>query len=203
MLALGLIGCDNNPTSTDDGPTLETHTVEDLPGDPTVNTGGGRPSGTGRYALFDLNEGEVVLHSSNTDRADSSSTEWDVGFRGTSLIVNGGASGPGEAAAYVAEVPFQEVTAVETDQLAADETEQLAIPSGSGNGWYNYSGPPNHVISPIPGRTLVVRTANGESYAKIRVMSYYEGMPEDPASSDAESRYYTFEYVLSDEPSFE
>jgi hypothetical protein len=50
----------------------------------------------------------------------------------------------------------------------------------------------------------VIRTADGDGYAKIRIVSYYEGAPDDPASSDADARYYTFDYVYKpDGTSFE
>jgi hypothetical protein len=121
------------------------------------------------------------------------------------VLVNGGTSGPGEGAAYVAEQPFREVTEVDTDEFETDNASEgdFAIPQGSGNGWYNYN-PNTNVVSPIPGRTVVVRTADGEAYAKIRFISYYEGAPEDPTAGEDESRYYTFEYVIqTDGTSFE
>jgi hypothetical protein len=141
----------------------------------------------------------VLRYDDTMNRAaDSSSTEWDLAFQSTNVLVNGGASGPGSGAAYVAEKAFQEVTEVDTDRLEPDGTSERAIPGGSGNGWYNYN-PQTNVVSPLPGRTIVVRTADGDAYAKIRILSYYEGAPDDPAQSNAESRYYTFEYVMQDE----
>ena len=199
LLALGLTACDSTGSGDEnDDLVLETRAFENLPADPDTTTGGGRPQGRNRYALFSLRENEVVLHSSNTDRADSTSTQWDLGFQRTNVIVNGGAGGPGEAAGYIAERGFSEVTAVNTDRLSADTEGRLVLGE-----WYNYNANGNHTVRPIPGRTLVVRTADGEHYAKISIQSYYEGAPSDPASGDADSRYYTFDYVLSDEPTFE
>ena len=48
----------------------------------------------------------------------------------------------------------------------------LAICTGSDNGWYNYNRATN-LILPIPGRTIVLRTADG-NYAKMRILSYYK-----------------------------
>lgn len=200
VLIVALSACDDaNPVDARDNPDLEVQTVEDLPADPLVSTGEGRPQGTGKYTFFTLRDDEVVLRYDESSRADSASTEWDLAFQSTTIRVNGGVSGPGEGAAYVAEAPFEEVTEVDVDRLQSDTEQALAIPTGSGNGWYNYSGPPNHLITPIPGRTLVIRTADGDGYAKIRIVSYYEGAPEDPASSDAASRHYTFDYVYQPE----
>jgi hypothetical protein len=197
---LVLTGCDSTGANDEgDDESLTTTQVENLPADPTT-TGGGPGSGTGRYTFFNLRDSSVVLRYDDTQSraADSNSTKWDIAVQATTILVNGGASGPGSGQAYVAETPFQEVTEVDTDRLEADSSGDLAIPTGSGNGWYNYSRQTN-VVSPLPGRTLVVRTADGEAYAKIRILSYYEGNPDDPADSDAESRYYTFEYVIQDD----
>lgn len=198
LLAVGLTACDTAGSDDEDKPVLQTRTFADLPADPDTTTGGGMPQGRGNYALFSLRNDEVVLPSSSTDRADSTSAQWDLGFQSTSVIVNGGASGPGEAAGYIAERAFSEVTEVNTDRLSADAEGGLVLGE-----WYNYNANGNHIVRPIPGRTLVVRTADGEHYAKISIQSYYEGAPADPASSEAESRYYTFDYVLSDQPTFE
>ncbi len=44
----------------------------------------------------------------------------------------------------------------------------------------------------------MVRTGDGEYYAKIRILSYYEGNPEPDTEEfeNAPSRYYTFEYAI-------
>lgn len=192
--ALVLTGCDSTGITDpeDDPPPLIR--VEDLPADPTTSSGGGPPSGTGRYTFFSLRDSSVVLSYSNETRADSNSTQWDLAVQSTNVIVNGGSNGPGQGAAYVAEAAFQDVTEVNTDNLTSPSVED----------WYNYNANGNHIVRPIPGRTIVVRTADGEAYAKIRILSYYEGAPDDPAESDADSRYYTFEYVIqTDGTSFE
>ena len=197
LLAVGLVACDSTTPGVDPEPDLPLTRVEDLPADPPVSTGQGRPTGTGRYTLFSLRDSSIVLRSSIPNRADSASTQWDIAFQSTNILINGGTSGPGDGAAYVARAAFEAVDAVDTSELITDdaETGAFAIPPGSGNGWYNYN-PETRVVSPIPGRTIVVRTADGEAYAKIRILSYYEGAPDNPAESDAPSRHYTFEYVL-------
>ncbi len=189
--AIILTGCDSTGVSDggDEDEPLSIMRVENLPADPDTTSGGGRPQGYNQFAFYDLRDSTIVLHSDAESRADSASTEWDIAFRSTDVIVNGGLNGPGEGAAYVAESAFQEVTEVATDSLTNDSVED----------WYTYNANGNHIIRPTPGRTIVVRTADGESYAKIRILSYYEGAPENPAESGAESRYYTFEYMLQDD----
>jgi hypothetical protein len=64
----------------------------------------------------------------------------------------------------------------------------LAIPTGSGNGWYSYN-PTTHLISPIAGKVLIFRTAD-DLYAKVEILSYYKD--KDPSS---DGQHYTFDYV--------
>jgi hypothetical protein len=73
----------------------------------------------------------------------------------------------------------------------------FAITTGSNKGWYVYDGL-NNLITPIPGRVLVVRTASGK-YAKIEILNYYKGGVTPAASASdlvkmKEQRYYTFRY---------
>ncbi|HKL89015.1 MAG TPA: HmuY family protein [Salinibacter sp.] len=195
--ALVLTGCDSAGVDGDeneeDAP-LQTIRVEDLPADPDTTSGPGRPQGYSQFAFFNLRDSSLVLRSDNENRADSASTDWDIGFQSINVVVNGGSQGPGQGAAYVAKKAFQEVDEVNTDSLDGHIVED----------WYTYNANGNNIIRPKPGRTLVVRTADGDAYAKLRILSYYEGAPENPAESDAESRYYTFEYMIqTDGTSFE
>ena len=150
---------------------------------------GGAPSGP--YTLFSLSENRVVPN------ADSASTAWDLGFYGTTVIVNGGTSGPGQGAARIVEVEFEDVTSAEGIELVKDGEGEcprgdLAICTGSGNGWYLYGG---NGIQPLPGRTLVLRTAEG-STARVRFLNY---VLSDPQPDGLRPRYYTFEHApLSD-----
>ena len=206
--------CDSTSTEPETIP-LETRMAEDIPADPAS----GRDPTTGRaisnnlFTLYDLDETQVVLSSSETDpgqrRADSTSTVWDIGFRGTTVIFNGGDSGPGRARAQILAQPFDEVVEAPDGGYIADGENTtcpqvqtpvgpvpgstLAICTGSDNGWYNYNSETG-LISPIPGRTIVLKTATG-LYAALRILSYYQGNPNPPDAS-APSRYYTFEFVL-------
>lgn len=193
-----LVGCDSSG-SNGGGEAVETKTVTDLPADPPQNTsGGGRPQGTGRYTFFSLEDDTIVLSYSNTNRADSNSTKWDLGFQSINVLVNNGQGGPGNAAAYVAKEAFKDVNQADTDKLSKSDATDKDLETD----WYNYNANGNNIVRPEPGRTIVVRTADGDQYAKIRMDSYYKGAPEKPSRSDP-SRYYTFDYVVSDDPSFE
>lgn len=193
-IALAFTACDSN--DPDDGGQLEVQTASDIAADPTPPpTGDGPPpSGTGQYTLFDLDNGEIVLSYEEENRSDSLSTTWDIGFQGTNVIAN--TTEGSEGGILFVENLFDEVLEAPASGYEA------ALPSGSDNGWYTYTGPPNHWILPIPGRTLIVRTGEG-NYAKVRILSYYKGNPEEPplfedqeGQAEHPSRYYTFEYVV-------
>ena len=87
-----------------------------------------------------------------------------------------------------------DVTEVDVSLFTQDSGNGYAIMSGSGNGWYTYAGPPTFLITPTAGRILVFKTADGK-FAKVEILSYYEGAPENPDAFTDQSRYYTFNYV--------
>ncbi|WP_194774197.1 HmuY family protein [Pararhodonellum marinum] len=123
--------------------------------------------------------------------------DWDVAFKGTTILVNSGISGPGEAKGAVVQGIFDEMEQIPASiNLQSDGENGLAIPTGSGNGWYNYN-PATNIVSPIPGRVLVFQTNRG-NMVKVEILSYYKNNPPlssvDPMASP--SAHYTFRYVL-------
>ncbi|MEM1093028.1 MAG: HmuY family protein [Bacteroidota bacterium] len=177
-------GCDSS--SSEEFMPPEVQMAVDIPADPIVGFGPRGPVGAGVITFYSLRENRIV------PAADSASAAWDIALQSTTIFTNGGASGPGQGGAQVVEALFEEVTEAPATGYSTDATSGFAIPTGSGNGWYNYN-PQANVVSPIPGRVLVVRCADG-TFAKIRMMSYYKGNPANPTSAD-ESRHYTFEFV--------
>ena len=176
----------------DDDPVLldtVSITVEDLHA--PQEGGQGQPI-SGLFAKFDFESGLQT----------ESDSEWDVAFRGTTIIVNGGTSlasadepeRTGDAGVYIFDGTMAEMTAVETSLIIQDSADGYAITSGSGNGWYTYAGAPTYLINPTPGKILVFRTRDGK-YAKMEILSYYLGAPENPDAFSDPSRYYTFNYV--------
>ena len=164
-------------------------TVEDLYAPQEGNQG---QSISGPFTKFNFEDGVQT----------ESETNWDIGFRGTSIIVNGGVSlgtddepeRNGNAAAYIFEGTMDEIQIVDISLLTQDSESGYAIPTGRGNGWYTYSGSPTFLISPTPGKILVFRTHDNR-YAKVEILSYYLGAPENPDAFTDPSRYYTFNYV--------
>ena len=210
--ALALTACDS-ADPVPEAVALDVQTATDVEADPTSgrDPDTGRPIANNLFTLYDLDAGEVVLSSNETDAdvraADSTSTVWDVGFKGTTVIFNGGTSGPGEGSAQLLAEAFAGVVEAPASGYAADgdntcpavETQFGTVPgspyavcTGSDNGWYNYD---SGVVTPVAGRTIALTTGDGERYAKLRVLSYYRGNPAAP-TQDSEGRYYTFEYVV-------
>lgn len=189
---VALTSCSDD--STTPAVPVQSRTVRDLAADPTtpVSTTGTSTTATqpvaatNKYTLYRLSDSTIVANT------DSATTRWDIGFRATNIIVNGGAIRSGQGGAYVHSGTFDALTTIpESATFATDQSaSQLAIPTGSGNGWYNYA---NTIITPIPGRVLVVRTGDGK-YAKVEILSYYRGAPATPTATSV-SRYYTFRYV--------
>lgn len=146
------------------------------------------------WAYINLTEGETV------DIADAAaSMAWDLGFKRTEVIVNGGVSGPGNTGALALEdISFEDVLEAPEGEYVLD-TEQIAT-FARGDGWYTYTGPPNHWILVNP-KVYVLRiptdpTAESEDlyyYAKVRFIGYYENNETKEGSG-----YISIEYVLQD-----
>ena len=164
-------------------------TIEDLHA--PQEGGMGQPI-SGPFTKFDFDTGM------ETD----SETDWDIAFRATDIIVNGGSSmgtideptRNGDGGAYIAMGTMADVTEVDVSMFAQDSENGYAIMSGSGNGWYTYTGPPTFLVTPTAGRILVFKTADGK-FAKVEILSYYQGAPDSPDAFTDQSRYYTFNYV--------
>ncbi|MDR9365989.1 MAG: HmuY family protein [Balneolaceae bacterium] len=145
-----------------------------------------------RFVLFSFRSGQTV------DIADSASTSWDVGFRGTEIILNSGISGPGEAGLVRLDVAFDQVTIAPSEGYEADG-ETLAMAD-----WYTYTGmnEPMRAVFPNENETYVLRTADGNHYVKFDIISYYKGNPDTSTEAFANlqtrpaSPFYTFDYVI-------
>lgn len=189
--------CDDDSTDPDPPRPVEVQTATDIPADPNVvrNPDGTTPPPS--FTFYSLEENKII------DKADSSSTQWDIGLAGTTIIVNGGTSGPGEGRAQVVTGVFDELIKAPETGYRTDQGTELAVPAGSDNGWYNYTGNNNPSMSvlPIPGRIIMLRTTQG-NYAKMEILSYYEGSPDTSTEEFANfqtrpsDRHYTFRYVV-------
>lgn len=185
IITIGFTACSEDPIVLE---PVASETVTNLHA--PQNGGQGQGPVSGEFTLFDFETG-----AQTTD-----ANAWDIGFRGTTIIVNGGESQgttdeperTGTAAGYFTTGGFASVLVADETQLNQDSATELAIPNGSGNGWYNYN-PMLNAITPITGVVLVFRTTEG-NFAKVEIESYYK---DKDASNPANGRYYTFNYVYN------
>lgn len=142
---------------------------------------------TTAFTKFSFSENKVVTGDN-----------WDIAFSSTTILVNGGTKKAdaepvrtGSGAVSVVSGTFASVTTFPlATTFVQDAATSYAIPTGSGNGWYNYS---NTIISPIAGKVFVVKTHDGK-YAKFEILSYYKDAPATPDATSV-GRYYTFNYA--------
>lgn len=169
---------------------LVAQTVSNLPADPISRdpSTGQVIGGTNLFTLFSFKENKIIANS------DSATNKWDVGFRGTTIIVNGGSIRTGQGGAYIHTGLFDELKEVPAGAAFAQDNSptSLAIPTSSGLGWFNYNST-THIVSPIPGKVIVIRTGDGK-FAKMEILSYYKDAPTTPTAT-SQSRFYTFRFV--------
>lgn len=187
-LFISAISCSSDDDNT---PILEVESnlVENLHA--PQEGGQGNPI-SGDFTKFNFATGQIT----------NSETDWDIAFRGTIILVNGGENTgiedeptrTGNGGAYVASGTMASVSSVDISLLKQDSDISPAILTGSGAGWYTYAGPPTHLITPIAGKILVFKTHDGK-YAKLEILSYYKDAPVDPDAFTDLDQYYTFNYV--------
>ncbi len=195
-LSISLASCskDTNTANSNNTPVTSV-TVNNFAADTIIGlTSQGIPFGAGKYSFYSLESNKSVPSS------DSATTKWDLGFRGTSIIINGGNSGPGSGGGFVFVGLYNNLSTIPADSTfkVDNAPTSYAITAGSNRGWFVYDAI-NNLVNPIPGRVLVIRTASGK-YAKVEILSYYKGGTTPAASaSDAiklnEQRYYTFRFT--------
>lgn len=187
MLFVALFSSCKEKEEVPEAPVLSV-TVENLAAPQIGNTG--RSPVSGEFTKFSFAEGKEVTGDN-----------WDIAFRGLSIIVNGGSEigltdepeRTGNAGIYLANGVFSTITDVpENATFLQDAADTYALPTGSGNGWYTYDFM-NNVINPIAGVVLVVRT-NDNRYAKVEILSYYK---DNETTNPEKARYYTFNYIYN------
>lgn len=162
----------------------------------TRNTQGKALGTTGHFKFFSFRSGQIVANT------DSLTTKWDVGFRGTTIIVNGGPQRKGLGGAIVLNSSFNDIQnapedGYDVDSLVTINTISMrtyAIPDASNAGWYNYDGS-TFILSVIPNKVLVIRTADNR-YAKMEILNFYKNSPTTPNIQTDFDRYYTFRYLF-------
>ncbi len=162
-----------------------------------------RPAQKRKFTFFSFKTGQVIVISDS-----SKSTAWDIGFRSTSIIVNGGTSGPGVGGVIVQQGIFADVKTAPLTGYVQDNYNSItkagtfAISSSplatgataTNQWWYNAGTNQSTIVSPIAGQVFIIKTADGR-YAKMEITSYYKGAPVTVNNLSDLDRYYTFRYV--------
>ncbi len=186
FISLLMTSCSDN-----DEQVLEPVVFKQAKNIPAPQVGGaGQGAISGEFTKFSFKSGTVVTDVS-----------WDIAFRGTGILVNGGSvigladeperSGSGSLALETG--TFESVLEAPADvSFKQDATDFYALAIGSGNGWYTYN-PQVNQINPISGKVVVVKTNDGH-YAKMEIISYYKDLD---ASNPSNARFYTFNYVYN------
>ncbi len=195
-LCIALVACSKEEETIVVPVSVSTRTVNDLAADTVTGLGAdGRPQSAGITTYYSLVDNKLIAST------DAASTKWDIAFSSTKILVNSGTSGPGLGGAFVFKGLFDDLKTISTDSSFATDNASVAsyaIPLGSGKAWYTYDGLTT-LVSPIAGRVLVIRTANGK-YAKIEILNYYKGgvtLASTASVNDKlfKQRYYTFRYA--------
>ena len=193
LVALSVAACSSSEEET----PLVRETITDLDA---------VPDGSGAFVLYSLRETRTVPSDSVTTLA------WDIGFRGTEVILNGGTSGVGAGVGVLVDLPFESVGEAVVEAFFFRRDGESPCPSGPAravcdvpgddDAWYSTAplAGGGTAIVPVDGRTLVLRLADGQGYAKIDFESYYRGAP-DPPRATSEPGFYTFEVVANPEGS--
>ncbi|WBX72034.1 HmuY family protein [Tenacibaculum retecalamus] len=147
---------------------------------------------SGEFVKFSFKSGTIVTNDN-----------WDIAFRGTTILVNGGVptgktqepNRTGNAALTIVEGKFSKIKTVPSAAVfKQDAANALALPKST---WYTYDRE-DHSIDPVTGKVLIIKTNDGH-YAKMEIISYYKDMDSSNSANPANSgaQYYTFNYVYN------
>lgn len=137
---------------------------------------------------------------------DKNSENWDLAFKGTMIIVNGGSSDKDNISRTkkvrlaLVEKEFSKVTDIPpaSEFYRDGEYNMYALPLESGDGWYRDSDSFLFAIHPIENRTLIIKTHDNK-YVKMKIESYYkdEVQPTFINIFTRKSGFYTFKFQFA------
>lgn len=186
-----------NQSCTEDDPVFvsaNSTTITNLAADPATgrdpNTGA--PTGTtDKFTFFRFSDSSIVAHS------DSATAKWDIGFKGSEIILNSGISGPGEVSGFTYNGLYAELKEVPADSAFKKDASNTSLVIGKT--WYSYN-PTAMTLQAKAGKTFVINTAD-RKYVKMEILSYYKDAPANPNAFTDKDRYYTFRYACQQDGS--
>ena len=170
LSAFAIVSCSKKKYAGTTNSTASVKTASNIMGDTILGLNSmGIPYGSGKYTFFSLENNVVIANS------DSATNKWDIGFRGTTIITNSGNSGPGTGGAFIQTGTFETLTTISADSAFrvdnAPAAYAITVAPVKAGILINATA---NLITPIPGRILVIRTATGK-YAKVEILNYYKG----------------------------
>lgn len=204
LTALTFIACLSSCTKEVEKPELEdgrSTVIKDLPGDVGNTVGSGIPF-TPFYFSFKT--------AAKVDESKKVSTEWDIAFAkeyNSYVSINNGSNsgsfgfgGTGSGAMVVLNQAYDQVKEAPSDAaFSSNGITSAGWDPGSGNGWYFYDLK-THIAVPVLNRTYVLRTAEGK-YAKLQLISMYQGAPATVTDLNWPAPYFTFRYYVQQDGS--
>lgn len=137
-----------------------------------------------------------------TDKAATSSKDWDLAFKREIIFTNSGDAGPGAGGAAVLSKPFASVTT--SDLASADiapeaffgeecapKTDATGAPLTTFTDWYDYNMNAGHRVTPKANRTYLVRGGTGRTY-KVGIKAY-NALPDGGSRSPDAKGFYLLE----------
>jgi hypothetical protein len=152
------------------------------------------PISLGLYTYYNIEKNKIIAIT------DTANGNWDLAFKTTKILINGGTSGNALGGAFIYKGLFDDLKTIPADSVfkVDNAPSSYAITYVNDNGWYHYDYATN-IVTPVPGRILVIRTAKGK-YAKIEITSYAKGgisLTSSSSFSDIllKQRYYNFKFT--------
>ncbi len=136
------------------------------------------------WAYFNFSRGTII--STSRERLD-----WDLAFRRTDVLTNGGGTNPDGLAGAVDldEIPLEQATPPADGYLVDASDDERGLENAALHKWYNYNWTTHIVTS--KNHTYAVRTATGEAVL-LTFVSYY--------CDDGSSGCVTIQYIYADGP---
>jgi len=209
LLALGCKKDDAAPAEIlEDGKST---VVYDLPGDTNGSMAEYVPGKTKQgfdVFLFRFRDKKQIWLRNEADSARWLKTaEWDIAFTGpynSEVFVNNanykynpGYGGQAENTAVVMiDGPYARVDEAPTDEeFDRSEVNKIGWASSpSSNGWFFYDMG-THISVPIKARAYAIRLPDGK-YAKLQLVSPYQGNPPEVTNMHWPAPYFTFRYYV-------
>ncbi len=195
-LLSSIYSCTKSSTSTTTSTVPISATVKDLLADSVIGIDPKTqmPKSVGLYTYFNIEKNKII------SIADTANGNWDLAFKTTTILINGGTSGNAQGGAFIYKGLFEDLKNISADSVfkVDNAPTSYAITTGTDKGWYHYDGQTN-IVTPVAGRILVIRTAKGK-YAKIEITSYCKGGVNLTPSASYEDilfkqRYYNFRFT--------